>query len=101
MTVILLVWCSGREVERWPQIIRSQVRFPGAGVNLGTFVDPHIRREYWCSSQEAESREISVSCKNFFLNQCEINMFKLVNYSLVESEVKFHGNINLVKKCPF
>ena len=41
------------------------------------FIGPHIRREYWCSSQEAESREISISCKNLFLNRCKINMFKL------------------------
>ena len=29
------------------------------------------------SSQEAESREISISCWNLFLNHCKINMFKL------------------------
>ena len=28
--------------------------------------------------KKAESREISVSCKNLFLNQCKINMFKLI-----------------------
>ena len=43
---------------------------------LGFFIGPHIRHEYWCSSQEAESREISKSCKNLFLNRCKINMFK-------------------------
>ena len=38
---------------------------------------PVIGPEYWCSSQEAEPREISISCKNLFLNRCKINMFKL------------------------
>ena len=45
----------------------------------GFFIGPHIRREYWCSSQEAESREISINCKNLFLNRCKINMIKLNN----------------------
>ena len=45
---------------------------------LGFFIGPHIRREYWCSSQEAELREISISCKNLFLNRCKINVFKLI-----------------------
>ena len=40
-------------------------------------IGPHNRRKYWCSSQEAESREISISCKNLFLNRCKINLFKL------------------------
>ena len=47
---------------------------PGSGSLAHTF-----RHEYWCSSQEAESREISISCKNLFLNQCKIN--KLVKKS--------------------
>ena len=29
------------------------------------------------NSEETEWRAISISCKNFFLNQCTINMFKL------------------------
>ena len=49
-----------------------------AGVDFGIFfIGPHIWREYWCSSQEAESREISISCKDLFLNRCKINMFEL------------------------
>ena len=34
--------------------------FMGAGVNFGIFSDPNHRREYWCSSQEAESIEIII-----------------------------------------
>ena len=56
-------------------ILRSQVRFPEAGVNFGIFIGPHIRRKHWGSFQEAESREISRSCKNLFLNRCKINTF--------------------------
>ena len=45
-------------------------------------IGPHIRREYRCSSQEPESREISTSCKNLFLNLCRINIFNLkLNYT--------------------
>ena len=46
-------------------ILTSQVQFPGVGVNFGIFIGPHILQEYWCSFQEAESREIS---NNLFLN---------------------------------
>ena len=50
------------------------------------FIGPHIRREYWCSSQEAESREISISCKNLFLNRCKINMFLLNSFNKILSQ---------------
>ena len=49
---------------------------------LGFFIGPNIRRYYRCSSQEAESRDISISCKIFFLNRCEINMFKRNDVSI-------------------
>ena len=68
----------GREVERRPRNLEVPSTIPGSGCQLWDFfIGPHIRREYWCSSQEAESREISISCKNLFLNRCKINMFKL------------------------
>ena len=54
-------------------------RVPSSDINFGIFIGPHIRREYWYSSLEAESREIRVSCKNLFLNRYEINMFKPEN----------------------
>ena len=68
----------GREVERRPCNLEVPSSIPGSGCQLWDFfIGPHIRREYWCSSQEAESREISISCKNLFLNRCKINMFKV------------------------
>ena len=68
----------GREVERRPCNLEVPSSIPGSGCQLWDFfIGPHIRREYCCSSQEAESREISISCKNLFLNRCKINMFKL------------------------
>ena len=70
----------GREVERRPRNLEVPSSIPGSGCQLWDFfIGSHIRREYWCSSQEAESREISISCKNLFLNRCKINMFKLNN----------------------
>ena len=62
-----------REVQRRPR----NHEVPSLCVNFGIFIDPHIWREYWCSSQEAESIEIGISCKNLFLYQGKINMFKL------------------------
>ena len=68
----------GREVERRPRTLEVPSSIPGSGCQLRDFfIGPHIRREYWCSSQEAESRKISISCKNLFLTRCKINMFKL------------------------
>ena len=53
----------GREVERRPRNLEVPSSIPGSGCQLWDFfIGPHIRREYWCSSQEAESREISISC---------------------------------------
>ena len=66
------------EVERQSCNLEVPSSIPGSGCQLWNFfIGPYIRRKYWCSSQEAESREISVSCKNLFLNQYRINMFKL------------------------
>ena len=68
----------GREVERRPRNLEVRSSIPGSGCQLWDFfIGPQIRREYWFSSQEAESREISISCKNSSLNRCNINMFKL------------------------
>ena len=56
----------GREEERQPhnhEVPRSIVR---SRCRLGPC--PPIRRVYFCSSQEAESKDISVSCKDLFLN---------------------------------
>ena len=68
----------GCEVERRPRSHEVPSSIHGRGFQLSDFfICPHIWPEYWCSSQEAESREISISCKNLFLNRCKINMFKL------------------------
>ena len=68
----------GREVERRPRNLQVPSSIPGIRFQLWDFfIGPHIRREYWCSSHEAESSVISISCKNLFLNRCKINMFKL------------------------
>ena len=79
----------GREVERRPRNLEVPSSIPGGGCQLRDFfIGPHIRREYWCSSpEEAASREVSISCKNLFLNRCKINMFKLnlCTYSLYRS----------------
>ena len=68
----------GREVKRRPRNLEVPSSIPGSGCHLWDFfIGPDIRYEYLCSSQEAESREISLSCKNLILNRCKINMFKL------------------------
>ena len=75
----------GREVERRPRNLKVLSSIPTSGCKpWDFFIGPHIRCEYWCSSQEAESREISISCKNLFLNRCEINMYKLKDHVLTE-----------------
>ena len=67
---------SGREVKLGRRNLEVLSSIPGSGRQLRNFfIGPHIWREYWCSSKEAESREISISCKNLFLNRCKINMF--------------------------
>ena len=67
------LWGRAPASQSWGSEFESRERVS----ILGFFIGPHIRREYWCSSQEAESREISISCKNLFLNRCKINTFKL------------------------
>ena len=70
----------GHEVERWPRNHEVPSSSPGSWSQLWDFSLAHtFRREYWCSFQEAKSREISISCKNLSLNRCKINMFKLLN----------------------
>ena len=85
---MLPVWCpcswgKASALQSWGPEFESRERVS----TLGFFIGPHIRREYWCSSQEAGSREISISCKNFFLNRCKINMFKLNAFSLVKAKI--------------
>ena len=85
-------------------LIRTRVRFPGAGVNLGIFIGPHIRPEYLCSSQEAESREISICCKNLFLVRCKIDMFKqkfqFARLSYIRNVFgKLHPGVRIVLVC--
>ena len=41
---------------------KVQNSFPKCGCELRDFHWPQIQGKYWCSSQEAESREISTSC---------------------------------------
>ena len=71
--VCVVVRTRASALQSWGPEFESRERVS----TLGFFIGSHIRRECWCSSQEAESREISISCKNLFLNQCIINMFKL------------------------
>ena len=59
----------GCEVECRLRNLEVPSSIPGSGCqHWDFFIGPHIQHEYWCSSQEAESREISISCKNLFLN---------------------------------
>ena len=75
-------WGRASALQSWGPEFESQELVS----TLRFFSGPHIRHEYWCSSQEAESREISISCKNLFLNRCKINMFKLTsNFSFSHS----------------
>ena len=68
----------GCQVERRPRNHEVPSSSPGSGSQLWNFSLAHsFQCEYWCSSQEGESREIRISCKNLFLNRCKINMFKL------------------------
>ena len=69
-----------REIEEQPYNRKVRVRFPC----------PHIRHEYWCSSQEAESRDISISCMNLLLNRCKMNtcMFKLSKKSILVNQFR-------------
>ena len=76
--VCSFLWCpwslgSASALQSWSPEFESRELVS----TLGFFIGPHIRLEYWCSSQEAESREISISCWNLFLKRCKINMFKL------------------------
>ena len=63
---------------------------------LGFYIGSHIQREYWCSYQDAESREISIRCKNLFLSRCKINMFKLTNFSLLYARIQIDSNLSEV-----
>ena len=67
----------GHEIQRWPRNPRIPSSIPESRCQLG-FSLAHtfsIQHENWCSSQEAELREIRISCKNLLLKQCKINMF--------------------------
>ena len=41
-----------------------------------------LQRKSLCSAQEAELRETSISCKNLFLNQCQLNMVNPLPHSV-------------------
>ena len=63
----LFCGARGRAVERRPRNLEVPSSIPGSGFQIwNVFIGLHVRREYWYSSQEAESREISISCKNLF-----------------------------------
>ena len=62
----------GLEFECWPR--NHSVLWESA---LGLIIGPHIQHKHWCSSQEAESREINICCTKLFLNQCKLNMLKV------------------------
>ena len=63
----------GREVECPTRNHKVSSLIPGTEVNFGIFVCPHLRREYWCISPEAQSREIRISCRTLFLHEYKIN----------------------------
>ena len=92
--IVPLCGVRGRGVERRPRNLEIPSLIPGSGCQLREFfIGPHIRREYWCSSQEAESTEISISCKNLFLNRCKKNMFKTnCSFILKKSESRQSEN---------
>ena len=76
VSVVARCGVRGREVERRPRNLEVPSSIPGSGCQIwDIFIGTYIRSEHWCSFQEAESREISISCKNLFLNRCKINMF--------------------------
>ena len=53
----------GREVELPPRNLEVPILIPGSGCQFWDFfIGTLIWRQYWCSSQKAESREISISC---------------------------------------
>ena len=73
----------GHELEPRPHNLEVPSSIPGSRCQLWDFfIGSHIWCDYWCSSQEAESRDNSISCKNLFLNRCKINMFKLLKHYL-------------------
>ena len=67
----------GREAEGRPHNHKDPNSIPGSGCQLwDIYWSTHLGLVLM-SSQVAESKEISISCKNLFLNRCKINMFKL------------------------
>ena len=79
----------GREVECQPCNHEVPSLSPGSRSQLREFFNgPHIWREYWCTSQEAESREISIRFKNLFLNRYKINTFKLTFFAFSSKSSK-------------
>ena len=90
-----LVWCPW-SLRRASQSLGRHFDLGNLVSALGSFTGSQIRRQYWCYSWKAESREIcevvrncfsisaesreiSISCKNLFLNQCKINTFLLIS----------------------
>ena len=80
----------GREVERRPCNHEVPSSSPGSESQLWDFSLAHtFGASTGVSSQEAESREISISCKILFLNRCKIYMFKLNMDFLCSNTVLF------------
>ena len=77
-TMYQMCGVHGREVERRPRNLEVPSSIPESECQLWDFsIGQHIRHEYRCTSHEAELKEISISCKNLFLNRFKINMLKL------------------------
>ena len=66
------------EIEHRPCNPEVQSSIPRSRI----FIGQQFCCEYWCSSQEAELREIGISCKNLIPIRCKIDtgMFKLKTY---------------------
>ena len=62
------------ELEGWPCKHKVPSSTPGSGCQLWDFCSARVLAEF----QEAESREISIGCKNLFFNRCKMNMFNLL-----------------------
>ena len=66
----------GCEAEHWPHNRKVPSSIPGSRCQLWDFHNWYTHlHQYWCSFQDAEFREISISRNNLFLNQYKINMF--------------------------
>ena len=74
---LALYGVHGREVECLPRNHKVPSSIPWSMCQMKFSSAKTFGASTQCSSQEAEFREISGSCKNLFLNHCKINKFKL------------------------